>query len=389
MFWIDALPSLRNGKLDRNAHGDNKISALTQTKKSDPPSNPVMARLSSLLCDVLNVPSIGAHDNIFALGDNLFSIGNLLERLEKEMNFDICPAVLLGNPTVHALACLYEIKAHDVRFPVVVPVRSNGIKKPVFCIHGKFGSALILRSLGPYLPEEYPLFEIQSQKLDGGKFTCPSIQILASTYIEYVRKLQPTGPYFLCGFSFGGPVAMEMACQLKSSGETISYLAVFDSRAPTCKQSSDALPTRLQGLMGEYLHFRSIGIRTYVSSRLSKLLAASSDGKGVMAHMIATIGRKVPVRMRRSYLGWNHVRLARAYRPSVYPDDVDVFHTSEGNETYKKAWLSAVSGHVTFITIPGTHANLHKMPFVVEFAQKLERRLAYFSIVERGADEAI
>lgn len=37
-----------------------------------------------------------------------------------------------------------------------------------------------------------------------------------------LRSVQPKGPYFLGGWSFGGWVAFEMAQQLQNSGEEVA-----------------------------------------------------------------------------------------------------------------------------------------------------------------------
>ncbi|MHC5863447.1 thioesterase domain-containing protein, partial [Nostoc sp.] len=55
---------------------------------------------------------------------------------------------------------------------------------------------------------------------------------MASHYIEALRRVQPKGPYFLGGWSFGGWVAFEMAQQLQKSGEEVALLAVLDTLAP-------------------------------------------------------------------------------------------------------------------------------------------------------------
>ncbi|CAM5651712.1 non-ribosomal peptide synthetase [Streptomyces hirsutus] len=55
---------------------------------------------------------------------------------------------------------------------------------------------------------------------------------MAARYIEYLREIQPTGPYALGGWCFGGVIAYEVAGQLRAAGEEIELLAAIDSRAP-------------------------------------------------------------------------------------------------------------------------------------------------------------
>ena len=42
-----------------------------------------------------------------------------------------------------------------------------------------------------------------------------------------MRTVQPKGPYFLCGYCFGGIVAFDMAQQLKKQNEEVALLAIL------------------------------------------------------------------------------------------------------------------------------------------------------------------
>src|SRR4029078_11608453 len=44
-----------------------------------------------------------------------------------------------------------------------------------------------------------------------------------------IRKIQPSGPYNLLGWSFGGLVAHAIATQLQGAGEQVAILALLDS----------------------------------------------------------------------------------------------------------------------------------------------------------------
>ncbi len=61
------------------------------------------------------------------------------------------------------------------------------------------------------------------------------IEDIASIYLQAMQDLQPQGPYFLGGHSYGGNVAFEMAQQLVNQGQQVALLAIIDSSAPTYK----------------------------------------------------------------------------------------------------------------------------------------------------------
>ncbi len=52
--------------------------------------------------------------------------------------------------------------------------------------------------------------------------------MIAARYLAEVRAVQPEGPYYLGGFSFGATVAYEMAQQLLATGEHVALLAILD-----------------------------------------------------------------------------------------------------------------------------------------------------------------
>jgi thioesterase domain-containing protein len=61
---------------------------------------------------------------------------------------------------------------------------------------------------------------------------------LAEHYIQAMRHVQPEGPYWLGGHSFGGRVAFEMARTLEGLGQTVKQLVLFDCIAPPPAEES-------------------------------------------------------------------------------------------------------------------------------------------------------
>lgn len=50
-------------------------------------------------------------------------------------------------------------------------------------------------------------------------------------FLQCIAKVQPTGPYYLVGYSFGACVAFEMALQLEQSGHIVSLILVDGSHS--------------------------------------------------------------------------------------------------------------------------------------------------------------
>ena len=52
---------------------------------------------------------------------------------------------------------------------------------------------------------------------------------MAADYLREIKARQPNGPYCLCGYSFGGLVAFEIARQLSESGNEVGFVGLFDT----------------------------------------------------------------------------------------------------------------------------------------------------------------
>ena len=101
-----------------------------------------------------------------------------------------------------------------------------------FCIHAGGGNVLMYRDLARRLGPDQPFYGLQAQGLDGKQPRHKRIEDMAAHYIKEIQTLEPKGPYFLGGSSFGGAVAFEMARQLDAQGQKVALVALFDTAGP-------------------------------------------------------------------------------------------------------------------------------------------------------------
>jgi len=55
---------------------------------------------------------------------------------------------------------------------------------------------------------------------------------MAAHYTALLRAAQPSGPYYLAGWCYGGLVAVEMAQQLLAENQEVAFLALLETVAP-------------------------------------------------------------------------------------------------------------------------------------------------------------
>jgi thioesterase domain-containing protein len=110
----------------------------------------------------------------------------------------------------------------------VVPLRATGTHPPLFCIHPAdrrvFGYLGVARHLGP----EQPVHGLR----DVGEDLARPVPVIAAEHVAALREVQPRGPYYLLGWSFGGFVAHEMAVQLRAAGEEVAFTGLLDAMSP-------------------------------------------------------------------------------------------------------------------------------------------------------------
>jgi thioesterase domain-containing protein len=117
----------------------------------------------------------------------------------------------------------------------VVPLRTAGTRPPLFCACAGGGDPLDYRDLALALSDDQPVYAFGMPPLaEGAAF--PTVAQLAATYADAVRRLQPHGPYHLCGHSFGGLVVYEMAALLAGAGEPVRLVALLDTLHPGYKR---------------------------------------------------------------------------------------------------------------------------------------------------------
>jgi thioesterase domain-containing protein len=113
----------------------------------------------------------------------------------------------------------------------VVEFRTAGSGSPLFCLPGSGGNVQIFREMVAALPEDHPVYAIDMEWLCDARedFT---VEQLAAFCLDQIRDIQTFGPYYLCGYSFGGLVAYEIATRLIDEGDSAGLVALLDAPNP-------------------------------------------------------------------------------------------------------------------------------------------------------------
>ena len=170
---------------------------------------------------------VGVTDRFFELGGDSIQAIRIISRARHE-GLAVTPRQLFAEQTVERLAIDLEISAND---GILVPYRTQGSKLPIFWVPGVLGESIGLERYVPYFDEERPFYGFRSIGLLPGCEPDKSMEEMAARFVATIRQVQPTGPYILMGFCYGGVVAYEMAYQLEQAGEQIAFLGIVEGFA--------------------------------------------------------------------------------------------------------------------------------------------------------------
>ncbi|PWI15781.1 hypothetical protein DI272_17575 [Streptomyces sp. Act143] len=223
---LDALPLTANGKVDRDA-----LPSVGPAPRT-PSGEPRTAReeiLCELFADVLGIPRAGIHDSFFALGGHSLLVARLVTEIRKRLHVDVPFRALFAAPTVAELAPRLGPSTQWEAFRTVLPIRAAGTDSPLFCVHPLTGLSWAYAPLTRHVPTTTPIYGLRARGFHDSAPLPGSLREMAAQYLREMRRIQPSGPYHLLGWSLGGVIAQEIAVQLQEAGEHTASLILLDS----------------------------------------------------------------------------------------------------------------------------------------------------------------
>ncbi|OKI00759.1 non-ribosomal peptide synthetase [Streptomyces sp. CB02923] len=214
---------------------------------------------------------------------------------------------------------------------VLLPLRSQGSLPPLFCLHPSLGLSWGYRGLLPHLPADRPVYGIQARGLAGPEPLPLSMDEMAADYADQIRTVQPTGPYHLLGWSFGGTVAYAVATALEAQGEKVALLALLDTYlGGDTGEFFDETPAARDG--------EDVTMRRELGEQGPPDADGGGAGLGLDEQLLANI-REVTV---------NSGRLSYGYTPKRFGGDLVVFVATADRPANSQAW-DAVGGWRPFV----------------------------------------
>ncbi|OUR88833.1 hypothetical protein A9Q81_23010 [Gammaproteobacteria bacterium 42_54_T18] len=251
LFVLPQWPLNTNGKVDRQAL---PVDALEEAKYVAPISG-VEKTLVDIWQRVLGVEKVGVTDDFFELGGHSILAVRLMSTIEREFNIQIPLASLFQMQTIAPLASFIEKQTYvgqstEESWSHLVRLRSADVEavdletagmneKTLFCIHAVGGEVLAYSALARELSSNISVFGLQARGFVGSQSPLSDIGDMADVYVDHIKQASPSGPYYLCGQSMGGLIAIEIARRLQSDGSAVEAVFLLDTYIPSDKNKVD------------------------------------------------------------------------------------------------------------------------------------------------------
>ena len=388
--FLDALPLSPNGKVDRLAlpMPMHPSSVQTLPESCSTPLRQIEVKLINIWQKTLKRTVINREDNFFALGGHSLLAVNLAADIKDEFQLNIPLATFFQLPTLEEQANYISKQRSEetslLANSSLVPIKiSNQQQTPLFAIHVLGRNLSYFRPLAKHLRGDNPIYGLSVQLREISGQTIDRVETLATHYVEEMQKLQPQGPYFLMGFSFGGMVAFEMAQQLLAQGQEMSQLILIDTYtldAFSALSPSQKLQEHWYNLQQEGLPYLRKRVKKVFLRQWEQLIRHIPD-KFQLKSLLKCNNQELPGDFHHKIFREQNRQARRRYVLNTYPGRVTIFRARDCDSSVSKqrlpnlGWSQFVLGGLDIYDIPGNHLTMLQEPHVKVLAQHLEAYL--------------
>lgn len=327
---------------------DNESPQLLEDDWGDDAVTPVVLNIWR---DVLGITTIQLDDDFYELGGHSLLAITLLAKLKKQFDIKIPTSVLFEAKTVRSLSEVIQSYTQQEQSPLVVLKQGSSNKPPVFIVHPIGGTVFCYLPLVETLKNDRTYYGLQDPGLELEKTFFHSIEEMATFYRKAIQKIQPKGPYYLCGASFGATVVTEIAHQLLELKEKIHFVGLIDGWASFSNAQLDA---------------------NYVET----LKTHHQENPGVAIIPQGIENPKLWEKMLQ-----HRLNMMMSYSLKKIDTKLSLFKAQEILSEYKEVnaednhWSSYSTLPINCYTIPGNHNSMLQKPHVIVLAKQIQKYL--------------
>ena len=352
------------------------ISAASEDYAQHPDS--LELQIAEIWKTAMGIQSLSSQESFFDLGGRSLAAMRIVSRINKTYAVDFGLATLFSAPTVAQMAELVRKRISVNVSASIVAMQPRGSAEPLFIIHGAGGNIIRFYQLAMLVRTDHPIYGIQAQSLLAGQPALLRLEDQAAFYLKEIREIQPKGPYYFLGYSFGGTIALEIAHQLRALGERVELLGMLDSRQRDCvvhAQRNDSVRVQFDRRIARFLgNLADLSLAEKIGYLWDKLF---TRGLRQIYRLAAALGfRTVPSFMKSTDdITWV---AAMNYQPRPWPETVTLFRTAiqpDPRLPMDLGWTPYAQGGLEVYELPGDHDLVFREPNIHALAAQLRVRL--------------
>jgi thioesterase domain-containing protein/acyl carrier protein len=317
---------------------------------------------------VLGLERVGVEESFFGLGGNSLSAMRVIAAINTSLDAQLPVRTLYDAPSVRGLT--QQVRKHTSSVELApVETLKDGTGLPLFCFHPAGGLAWPYQPLGNYL--DCPIIGIQQAQ--DQEVEPESIRTMAKTYADRLQAVEPTGPYNLLGWSFGGLVAHEVAIELRRRGCVVRSLIVLDA-APAA--GNNATRDELLGAVGQsYVLELILGyLRIDIPEQSEPLTYRRAEELFHEQFALPTQQVRVFLEFFVKNMKSSLVYLAE-HTPGVFGGDMTVFYSTRNESDWDlrlQNWRQYVTGDITHYPVDCGHLEMLSPEAITIYGKQLK-----------------
>jgi len=324
---IEKMPKTNSGKIDYISLSR----YLTSNKAAFKHSTKEELVIMELLKDTISYKNNTNETNFFRLGMTSLSAQAMAYKLSKHFSNNIPISLIYSNPNIQSLAlALRDIYNKNVNDNFLIINEES--KSKIFAFPPAGGSPYNYKNFGELL-QGRQLISFSKPSTNLGANT---IENLASYYINLIKSHKFCEPYLLTGWSLGGTLAYEVACQLQRLGHKLSGLFLIDP----------GFNLRHLGVENNYDTFS----QKQIQSIMQKNLKSTNFNSTILQEMMSSL--------------YSDSEMINKYKPDKYegdvvlikPNSVDINERNYGLLHNGLEYL--VNGEIYNYQVPGNHISM-------------------------------
>ncbi|KAM7187061.1 hypothetical protein V8F20_011129 [Naviculisporaceae sp. PSN 640] len=365
-----------------------RIRQKTEASEDSVSDTHALLRLDIVQTVDLEVRRVGLDTSLFDLGFSSMDIIRLKHAIDKRMHISLPVIDIMKNPTVRSLALVLDTRSTHSRsqYDPIVTLKSTGSKPPLWLIHPGVGEVLVFVGLAKHMPDDRPIHALRARGFEPGQPKFTSITEAVEIYVQAIRRLQPSGPYILAGYSYGTMLAFEIAKRL----EGVRFLGSFNL-PPHIKTRMRQLSwnmcllhlAQFLGLVSEARVADETSSPTYLDSAKEDALLRVMELSDKVRLLELGLGQEALTRW--ADVAYGLQSMAVDYEPSGVVDSIDVFHAEplrvaassreEWVNEHLSRWAEFCRTTPHFHAVGGAHYTMLGPEHVEMFARTLQEAL--------------